>query len=94
MMDFLSGLITMGYLASALFFLKFWMRTGDRLFLAFFVAFALFAIEQGVLVWARAAREEQTWFYLLRLIGFGLIIAAVVVKNRQPDSRASGQHQP
>jgi hypothetical protein len=38
-------------------------------------------------VWARAAREEQTWFYLLRLIGFLLIIAGVIEKNRQSDAR-------
>lgn len=86
MSDFVTGLIVMGYVASALFFVKFWMRTRDRLFLAFFVAFALFAFEQGLLVWARAAREEQTWFYLLRLVGFGLIIAGIVDKNRS-DSR-------
>ena len=84
MNEFMSGLITMGYLVAALFFLKFWVRTGDRLFLAFFIAFGLFATEQGLLVWARAAREEQTWFYVLRLCGFGLIIAAVIGKNRQP----------
>ncbi len=83
MMDFLTGLITMGYLASALFFLKFWIRTADRLFLAFFVAFLLFATEQSLLVWSRAVREEQTWFYLLRLCGFLLIIAAVVDKNKK-----------
>ena len=87
MSGFVTGLITMGYLASALFFLKFWMRTGDRLFLAFFVAFVLFATEQGLLVGARAAREEETWFYLLRLCGFGLIIAGIVNKNRRSDSR-------
>lgn len=88
MIEFMSGLITMGYLASALFFLKFWARTKDGLFLAFFVAFMLFATEQGLLVWARTAREEETWFYLLRLGGFGLIIAAVIAKNRQPDLRS------
>lgn len=86
MSNFVTGLIAMGYLASALFFLKFWTRTGDRLFLAFFIAFALFATEQGFLVWARAAREEQTWFYLLRLCGFSLIIAAIIDKNKRSAS--------
>ncbi len=87
MIDFMTGLITMGYVASALFFLRFWTRTRDVLFLAFFVAFALFAIEQTLLAWARLTREEETWFYLLRLIGFGLIIASVVGKNRRSDQQ-------
>ncbi len=85
MIDFITGLVTMGYMASSLFFLRFWTRTRDRLFLAFFVAFALFATEQAFLAWARAMREEETWFYLLRLIGFGLIIAGVVDKNKRSD---------
>ena len=88
MIDFVTGLVTMGYVASALFFLRFWTRTRDRLFMAFFMAFVLFATEQTLLAWARAAREEETWFYLLRLIGFGLIIAGVVEKNRRSDQEA------
>jgi hypothetical protein len=86
MSDFLTGLVTMGYLTAALFFLKFWVRTKERLFLAFFVAFLLFGTEQGLLIWSRMAREEQTWFYLLRLCGFVLIIAGVVDKNRRSGS--------
>jgi hypothetical protein len=88
MIDFMTGLVTMGYMASALFFLRFWTRTGDRLFLAFFIAFALFATEQALLAWARAMREEETWFYLMRLVGFALIIAGVIDKNRRSDSGA------
>ena len=88
--QFVTGLIAMGYLTLALFFLKFWTRTSDRLFLAFCAAFALFATEQALLVWARAAREEETWFYLLRLCGFLLIIAGVVGKNRRFRPRSAG----
>jgi Family of unknown function (DUF5985) len=83
MSDFLAGLVTMGYLTAAVFFLKFWRRTTDRLFLAFFIAFLLFGFEQGLLFWARVGREEQSWFYLLRIIGFACIIAGVIDKNRR-----------
>lgn len=83
MSEFVSGLICMGFLVAALFFLKFWARTRDGLFLAFFVAFALFGIEQALLVAAREAREEEGWLYLLRLAGFLLIIAGVALKNRR-----------
>ena len=39
-LDFLAGAITLGYLAASLFFIRFWRNTGDRLFIAFGVAFA------------------------------------------------------
>ena len=83
MSDFVAGLVTMGYFTAAVFLLKFWRRTTDRLFLAFFIAFLLFGFEQGLLVWTHVAREEQSWFYLLRVIGFAFIIAGVIEKNRR-----------
>lgn len=80
---FFSGLITMGFLIAGLFFLRFWRRTGDLLFAAFAVAFWLLATNQALLVLADVPAEERTWFYLLRLVAFGLIIAAITFKNRQ-----------
>jgi hypothetical protein len=80
---FVSGLIAMGYLACALFFLKFWTRTRDRLFLAFSIAFALFAVELVLIVLAGVPREERSWFYLLRLAGFLIIIGGIAGKNRR-----------
>jgi hypothetical protein len=79
---FVSGLIAMGYVACAMFFLKFWTRTRDRLFLAFATAFALFALELVLVNVSGAAREERGWFYLLRLAGFVMIIGGIVGKNR------------
>lgn len=81
MLDFVSGLITMGYLIAGLFFLRFWIRTRDVLFAAFGVAFWMLAANQGFVTLAGAPREEQGWFYLLRLAGFSLIISAIVFKN-------------
>ena len=43
MIEFVSGLITMGFLVAAGFFARFWRRTADRLFLAFAIAFVLLA---------------------------------------------------
>lgn len=80
---FFSGLITMGFLIAGLFFLRFWRRTGDVLFAAFAVAFWLLATNQTLLVLADVPAEERTWFYLLRLVAFGLIISAITFKNRQ-----------
>lgn len=81
MTQFVWGLITMGYLIAGLFFLRFWSRTRDRLFGAFAIAFWLLAANQGLVAVSGVPREEQTWFYLLRLVAFVAIIAAVVEKN-------------
>jgi hypothetical protein len=79
--EFSAGLITMGYLIAGLFFFRFWRRTGDRLFATFGCAFLLFALNQALVALSGLPREETSWFYLLRLAGFGLIIFAVVAKN-------------
>jgi hypothetical protein len=84
MFEFMAGLITMGHLIAGLFFLRFWRRTGERLFAAFCCAFWLFAANQGCVALADLPREEASWFYLLRLAGFALIILGIVVKNASP----------
>jgi hypothetical protein len=81
--EFFSGLLTMGHLVAALFFGKFWQRTRDGLFAAFAIAFTLFAAEQALLALAQGTREERTWYYLLRLFGFLLIICGIAMKNRR-----------
>jgi hypothetical protein len=83
MFNFLSGIITMGFLTGGLFFLKFWTRTGDWLFASFAAAFWLLALNQLLLVAANIAEEEKTWLYLLRLAAFLVIAVAVAVKNRR-----------
>lgn len=80
--DFLSGAITLGYLVAGLFFLRFWRRTHDRLFLAFAVAFALLGLGQAVQALANIPEEERSYIYLIRLAAFTIILAAIVRKNR------------
>lgn len=81
MYNFLSGMVTMGYLTAALFFFRFWWRTGDLLFVLFAVAFVCFAGNQALTVVLVIPRDEQSWTYLLRLLGFGLLIFGIVGKN-------------
>lgn len=90
MIVFLFGMITMGYLLAALFFLKFWRRTGDALFAIFSVSFCLLALSQGIPMLLAVPREEQTWTYLLRLGAFVLIAIAILYKNAagKPDRRS------
>ena len=84
MVDFLSGVICAGSLTAALFFLRFWRQSGDRLFAIFSLAFVLLAVSRLLLAALDEANEARTWVYLLRLATFVLIIAAVVDKNRSP----------
>jgi hypothetical protein len=79
--DFVSGTITMGFVIAGLFFLRFWRRTGDGLFVAFACAFWLLAVNQGLVALAGIPREDRSWIYLLRLAAFTLIIVAIVRKN-------------
>ena len=80
--DFLSGAIAFGFLVAALFFLRFWKRTGDGLFLAFAVAFALLGTGQAVQALANIPQEERSYIFLIRLAAFTLILIAIVRKNR------------
>jgi hypothetical protein len=80
---FLSGAITLGFLVAALFFLRFWKRTRDSLFIAFAAAFALLALNQALLVLTDIPVEERSWLYLLRLSAFAIIIGSIWAKNRR-----------
>ena len=83
LLDFLSGSVTFGFLLAALFFLRFWRRTRDGLFLAFATAFLLLGLGQGLLALANIPVEERSWIYLFRLVAVGLILVAIVRKNRR-----------
>ena len=79
--DFAAGMLTAGYLVSGLFFLKFWRRTGDRLFGAFAAAFGLMAANQASPGVFGIPDEALGGVYLLRLAAVLLIIWAILRKN-------------
>ena len=81
MITFLSGAVCMGFVIAALFFLRFWSKTSDRLFLAFAIAFALLALNQALAQWLGQADERVGYTYLLRVLGFVLILGAIIDKN-------------
>jgi len=82
LIHFLSGAVTFGLLLCGLFFLQFWKRTGDGLFLSFGFAFNLLGIAQGLITLANIYLEERSWAYLIRLAAFLLIAVAIARKNR------------
>lgn len=83
LLDFLSGAITLGFAAAGLFFLRFWTRTHDKLFLSFAIAFWLLGLNQALLRLIDITVEERSWLYLLRLAAFSMILISVWNKNRR-----------
>jgi hypothetical protein len=80
--QFLSGAVAFGFFVCGLFFLRFWRRTSDGLFMSFAVAFALLGFAQSVIALGNIPTEERGPIYLLRLLAFALIILAIARKNR------------
>lgn len=79
---FLLGVIFITSMIAGLFFLKFWRRTKDILFLAFAAAFMIEGLNRLRFLVVDPADEFRPGIYLVRLLAFALIIAAIVWKNR------------
>jgi Family of unknown function (DUF5985) len=78
---FFSGALTLGYLVAALFFLRYWRDSRDRLFLFFAGSFALLAVQRAVLALAPPTAALELPSYGLRLLAFVLILVAIADKN-------------
>lgn len=79
--DFFSGFQAAAYLVCTVFFLRFWMRAREGLFLAFAFAFLLLSLQQFLIVFLGLTEEDRGWVYVLRLVAFSAIIIAIVRKN-------------
>jgi len=83
-MDTLNAMLAGAILVSAsvisVFFLRFWKKNRDVLFVFFAIAFLLLGIERVLIVTLLA--ERQAVAYLTRLCAFVLIIVAICLKNR------------
>ena len=82
MIDFLSGVAAAGSLGVGFLFLRMWRETRDRFFALFGIAFWVMALNWFLLVWVTPASEDRHYFYIIRLLAFLLIIAAILDKNR------------
>jgi hypothetical protein len=79
----LMGAVAMASFVAATFFLRFWRQTRDSFFLLFSIAFALDAATRLVLALSSHVSDEtEPLYYSARLVTFGLIIVAIVMKNR------------
>jgi hypothetical protein len=91
LLTLMSGAIITGYSVCALFFLRFWRTTRDRLFVVFSAAFWLLALQRFALGLIEPLEEWRTGLYVLRLLAFLLILGAIIDKNR---TREDGAAQP
>ncbi len=88
---FLAGVRMASFLASSVFFLKFWKASRDRFFLLFSAACCLLAIECVVLSFLvhsnysamLSITEANGAVYLMRVCAFIMILLAIIEKNRK-----------
>lgn len=78
---FLRGATALGCAVAALFFLRFWRSTTDRLFWWFALAFGILSIDYTVLGLVPLATEWRLYVFGFRLIAFCLILYGIAEKN-------------
>lgn len=83
MLNFVWGAVAMANVTAGLFFIRFFRDTRDRLFVLFGGAFFAFALNYIILALLQPSQEERHYVYFIRLLGFGLLIAGILDKNRR-----------
>jgi hypothetical protein len=78
----LTGAIAMASLLASLIFLRFWRTSRDRFFLYFALSFGIEGFNRIALGLFANAREDNPVFYSIRVVAYGLIVAAIWQKNR------------
>ena len=78
----LNGAVMMGYWTVALFFLRYWRSSRDRLFAFFALAFAVMGANSAAIALLRVDDERSYYLYVARLLAFLVILYAVWDKNR------------
>jgi len=78
---FLLGVIATSSVTAGVFFLKFWRRTHDFLFLSFAIAFILEGMNRTSLLFVQKPNEGSPIIYIVRLCLFLLILGAILRKN-------------
>jgi len=76
------GALVMACLACALFFLRFWRASRDRIFAFFSLAFAVMSLNWMALTLLQVDDERRHYLYIIRLVSFLLILYAIWDKNR------------
>jgi O-antigen/teichoic acid export membrane protein len=82
MNELLAGGIATASLVAGLFFLRFWRHTRDRFFLWFALSFLIEGLNRFALYAIAGLNESAPIYYVIRLVAYGLIVWAIVEKNR------------
>lgn len=80
---FLSGATAMASIVIAIFFFHFYKKVQDRFFMFMSIAFALFALEKTANNIYITSEGEFYMVYIIRFIGFLVIVAGILDKNRK-----------
>ena len=81
MNEMLMGAIAVASFVAGLFFFRFWRSTRDSFFLLFALSFWIEAANR-VALGLLFASELEPVFYLVRVVAYGLIVLAILQKNR------------
>jgi hypothetical protein len=87
MNQMLIGAIAAASLAAGLFFFRFWRSTRDRFFLLFALSFWIEGVNRVLLYESAGLDDDAPVYYVIRLLAYGLILAAIIDKNRGPRRR-------
>lgn len=86
MSELLTGFLMTSSLTIGLFFWRSWRQTRDRFFALFALAFWALSLNWLGLFFTRED-EVRTYFFVLRLVAFTLILLAIWDKNRTGTAR-------
>jgi hypothetical protein len=94
MNSLLSGGIATASIIAGVFFLRYWRSTRDRFFLYFAASFLIEGVNRFVLYVSVGLQEDAPGYYLIRLVAYGLIVMAIVGKNRERRVPAAAGERP
>ncbi|TFZ09005.1 hypothetical protein EZ216_02035 [Ramlibacter humi] len=78
----LAGATILANAVVGLFFFRYWRNTRDSFFLLFAASFWIEAANRMALALV-VGNELEPVFYMVRVIAYGLIVVAIVQKNRK-----------
>lgn len=80
---FMSGALAALCMVVALFFLRFYAKSRDRLFLCFSCAFVMLGVERVFISLNEISNEKVGSVIVIRIVSFILILLAIIDKNRR-----------
>lgn len=80
---FVLGVVASFSFVAALFFLRFWRRTRDFLFLAFAIGLGFQALGSAATVFTPNPTNVSEWIYDPQIVTYVFILAAILIKNRR-----------